>query len=72
MDEYVTRRVEWCQTCDMCQYTKTGTGGSKNPLKHACITYNPMERLGIDLIVFRTPTVRRNTVMLAVQDYASK
>ena len=64
--------LEWCMACEICQNTKPGPGGSKNALKQKNVTYTPMQRLGIDLVIFGTPTIKGNTVMLAVQDYASK
>ena len=64
--------LEWCQACESCQNAKPGPGGSRNPLKQSEVTFNPMERLAIDLVIFTTETRRGNKVMLAVQDYSSK
>ena len=64
--------LEWCQACESCQTTKPGMKGSKNPLKQSNVVYQPMQRLGIDLLTFSTKTSRGNRNILVVQDYASK
>ena len=64
--------LEWCRACESCQNSKPGPGGSRNPLLQRDITFEPMDRLGIDLVIFTTPTERGNSVLLVVQDYASK
>ena len=64
--------LEWCQACESCQNAKPGPGGSRNPLRQDGVTYEPLDRLGIDLVIFTKETWRGNRVLLVVQDYASK
>jgi hypothetical protein len=62
----------WCQTCPVCQQSKSGNVRRRFPLQQRLPGF-PLERVAMDVIgPIRPPTKNGNSYILVIEDYFSK